>query len=87
MKFVILGVTAVVAFAAMPAMAKKARYGQSIYCATREQGNPYSRLCDYQGWVQWRRQGGWDSRLDNACVADPLYKPPGCERPYSLMGR
>lgn len=78
MKFAILGVAVVLTFVALPATAKHVRHGQSIYCATRETGNPYSRLCDYQAWVQWRRQGSWDSRLDNACMSNPHYRPPGC---------
>jgi hypothetical protein len=53
-------------------------YGQSIYCATREAGNPFSKYCDYIAWSGWRRRGGWDSQLDNACLRNPQYKPPGC---------
>jgi hypothetical protein len=81
MKFVILGAALAAALAAGPATASKAGpYGQSIYCATREAGNPYSRYCDYEGWSNWRRRGGWDSRLDDICAVNPLYKPPGCSR-------
>jgi hypothetical protein len=29
-------------------------------------------------WSGWRRRGGWDSSLDNACLMNPHYKPPGC---------
>jgi hypothetical protein len=36
-----------------------ASYGQSIYCATREAGNPFSKYCDYLAWSGWRRRGGW----------------------------
>jgi hypothetical protein len=78
MKFAILGVTVVLAVGTVPAMAKQVRHGQSIYCATREAGNPYSRYCDYQSWTNWRRTGGWDSTLDNACAQNPMYKPHGC---------
>ena len=39
---------------------------QSVYCATREMGNPHSKYCDYLAWSEWRRWGSWDSRLDNA---------------------
>ena len=53
-------------------------YAQSIYCATREAGNPYSKYCDYIAWSGWRRRGGWDSTLDNACLFNPHYHPPGC---------
>ncbi len=65
-----------------PAMAQRlvAHPVQSTYCATREAGNPYSRYCDYEGWSNWRRRGGWDSRLDDICAVNPLYKPPGCSR-------
>jgi hypothetical protein len=78
--FAILGIAAVLVLGAGSAMAKQVRHGQSIYCATREAGNPYSKLCDYEGWSNWRRRGGWDSTLDNACLFNPLYRPPGCAR-------
>jgi hypothetical protein len=83
MKLRILGAAAALALAAAPAMARQVisgpgHYAQSIYCATREAGNPYSRYCDYIGWSGWRRRGGWDSQLDNACLRNPAYKPPGC---------
>jgi len=51
---------------------------QSIFCATREAGNPHSKYCDYMGWSQWRRRGGWDSTLDNACLRNPGYVPGEC---------
>ena len=75
---------AAVAFAAAadPSMAKHlaASQGpaQSIFCATREAGNPYSKYCDYIAWSGWRRRGDWDSSLDNACWRNPRYVPPGC---------
>ena len=81
-----IGVTAALfSVLAEPAMARHvispaAHPAQSIYCATREAGNPYSRYCDYEGWSNWRRRGGWDSRLDDICAVNPLYKPPGCSR-------
>ncbi|MGO8908940.1 MAG: hypothetical protein ACLQDM_06395 [Bradyrhizobium sp.] len=86
MKLGILGAAAAVGVAlgvaAGPAMARHIvsgpQYAQSIYCATREAGNPYSKYCDYVAWSGWRRRGGWDSQLDNACSIDPHYKPPGC---------
>lgn len=53
-------------------------YGQSIYCATREAGNPHSKYCDYIAWSAWRRRGGWDSSLDNACLSNPHYVPQEC---------
>jgi hypothetical protein len=51
---------------------------ESIFCATRESGNPYSKYCDYMAWSGWRRRGDWDSSLDNACWRNPRYVPPGC---------
>ena len=65
-----------------PAMAHHviARPGpaQSIYCATREAGNPHSKYCDYMAWAKWRSRGGWDSRLDDACWHNPNYIPGEC---------
>jgi hypothetical protein len=82
MKLRILGGVAVVALLTAPAMARHLNsgqgLGQSVYCATREAGNPYSRYCDYIAWSGWRRRGGWDSRLDNACLRNPGYVPSGC---------
>jgi hypothetical protein len=83
MKLRILGAAAALALAAAPAMGRQVisgpgHYAQSIYCATREAGNPYSKYCDYIAWSGWRRRGGWDSQLDNACLRNPAYKPPGC---------
>jgi hypothetical protein len=83
MKFSILGATVALALAAGPAMAKHVisrpgHYAQSIFCATREAGNPYSKYCDYIAWSGWRRRGGWDSQLDDACWRNPGYVPPGC---------
>ncbi|HET7886117.1 MAG TPA: hypothetical protein VFL62_07830 [Bradyrhizobium sp.] len=53
-------------------------YGQSIYCATREAGNPHSKYCDYMAWSGWRRRGGWDASLDNACMMNPSFVPAEC---------
>jgi hypothetical protein len=64
-----------------PAVARPANpvsYGQSAYCATREAGNPHSRLCDYMAWSGWRRRGGWDASLDNACLMNPRFVPNEC---------
>ena len=62
-----------------PAIAGHSSYpAQSIYCATREAGNPHSRLCDYMGWSQWRWRGGWDASLDNACLMNPGFVPSEC---------
>jgi hypothetical protein len=58
--------------------ASPASYGQSVYCATREAGNPHSRLCDYIAWSGWRRRGGWDASLDNACLMNPQFVPSEC---------
>jgi hypothetical protein len=54
------------------------RPAQSIFCATREAGNPHSKYCDYVAWSKWRQRGGWDSTLDNACWRDPGYVPGEC---------
>jgi hypothetical protein len=83
MKLKIIGAAVALALAAGPAMAKRVisgpgRYAQSIYCATREAGNPYSKYCDYIAWSGWRRRGGWDSRLDDACWRNPRYVPSEC---------
>ena len=83
MKLKIVGAAVVLALVAGPAMARQIissprYYAQSIYCATREAGNPYSKYCDYIAWSGWRRRGGWDSTLDNACLMNPRYKPWGC---------
>jgi hypothetical protein len=83
-KLKLLGGAAIVfSMLAGPAMARKAVHGrvhQSIYCATREPGNPHSKYCDYLAWTGWRRRGSWDSRLDNACLANPAYIPGECGR-------
>jgi hypothetical protein len=55
-----------------------ASYGQSIYCATREAGNPHSKYCDYLAWSGWRRRGAWDASLDNACLMNPHFVPAEC---------
>jgi hypothetical protein len=81
MKPRILGAAMALALAAGPAMARQPIYSpvhQSIYCATREAGNPYSKICDYLGWTAWRRRGAWDSRLDDACWRNAGYVPPDC---------
>jgi hypothetical protein len=83
MKLKILGAVAALALAAGPATAKQVisspgHYAQSIYCSTREAGNPYSKYFDYVAWSGWRRRGGLDSQLDNACWRNPGYVPPGC---------
>ena len=77
-KFRLIGVAAVLfSVLAGPAMARHviARPGQSIYCATREAGNPHSKYCDYIAWSGWRRRGSWDSSLDElAGVTLALYR-------------
>jgi len=79
-KFRLIGAAAVFfSVLAGPAMARPVIHpGQSIFCATREAGNPYSKYCDYLAWSGWRRRGGWDSSLDNACGFNPHYVPYGC---------
>jgi hypothetical protein len=81
MKTTILLAAMTMVMAAGPAFARHAQpapYGQSIYCATREAGNPHSKYCDYLAWSFWRRRGGWDSTLDNACLMNPHYVPDEC---------
>lgn len=81
MKKPILLAAVTVILTAGSAMARQippASYGQSIYCATREAGNPHSKYCDYLAWSWWRRRGGWDSTLDNACLMNPQYVPAEC---------
>jgi hypothetical protein len=81
MKKTILLATMTAMLAAGSAMARPAgpiSYSSSIYCATREAGNPYSRYCDYIAWSGWRRRGGWDASLDNACLTNPHFVPYGC---------
>jgi hypothetical protein len=51
---------------------------QSIFCATREAGNPHSKYCDYIEWSKWRQRGSWDSSLDNACWHNPSFVPGEC---------
>jgi hypothetical protein len=81
MKFGIFSATVAFAMAAgAPATARDMVAAQSIYCATREAGNPYSKYCDYIAWNGWRRRGAWDSTLDNACLRDPRYVPYDCWR-------
>jgi len=51
---------------------------QSVFCATREPGNPHSKYCDYIEWSKWRQRGAWDSSLDDACWHNPGYVPGEC---------
>ena len=81
MKTTILLTATTVVLAAGPAMARPigpAPYSQSIYCATRDAGNPHSKLCDYLAWSGWRRRGAWDASLDNACIMNPSFVPSEC---------
>ena len=81
MKKTLLFTAVAVVLAASPAPARPIApvyYGQSIYCATREAGNPHSKYCDYLAWSGWRRRGGWDASLDNACLMNPGFVPSEC---------
>jgi hypothetical protein len=79
MKTTILLTAMAAVVATGPALARPpVSYGQSIYCATREAGNPHSKYCDYLAWSGWRRRGGWDSSLDNACLMNPHFVPAEC---------
>jgi hypothetical protein len=88
-RFKLIGVAAIVfsgLVMAGPAMARHVRHvhasaghpGQSLFCATRESGNPHSKYCDYIAWSKWRQRGGWDSTLDNACLMNPAFIPGEC---------
>jgi hypothetical protein len=83
-KFRLIGVAAALfSVLAAPVMARhvisRPVYpAQSIFCATREAGNPHSKYCDYLAWSGWRRRGGWDASLDDACRRNPSYIPGEC---------
>jgi len=89
-KFRLIGAVAVFASVlAGPAMARHViapgHPGQSLFCATRESGNPHSKYCDYIAWSKWRQRGAWDSTLDNACLRDPAFVPGECS--FDAQGR
>ena len=88
-KFRVIGVAAVlVSVLAGPAMARQVIYtpgypaewypAESLFCATRQAGNPHSKYCDYTLWSSWRKHGAWDATLDNACYFNPGYIPGEC---------
>jgi hypothetical protein len=83
-KFRVIGVAAVLfSVLAGPAMARQVIYtpgypAESIFCATRQAGNPHSKYCDFITWSSWRKHGAWDSTLDNACYLDPGHIPGEC---------
>jgi hypothetical protein len=83
-KFRLIGVAAVLfSVLAGPTMARHVisrpvHPAQSIFCATREAGNPHSKYCDYFAWSKWRQRGSWDSSLDNACWQNPSFIPGEC---------
>ena len=83
-KFKRIGMAAVLlSVLASPVMARHAassarRPAESIFCATREPGNPHSKYCDYIEWSKWRQRGGWDATLDNACYHNPAFVPEEC---------
>jgi hypothetical protein len=58
---------------------------QSLFCATRDAGNPHSKYCDYIEWSKWRSRGAWDSSLDNACLHNPAFVPGECS--FDAQGR
>ncbi len=58
---------------------------QSLFCATRDAGNPHSKYCDYIEWSKWRSRGAWDSSLDNACLQNPAFVPGECS--FDAQGR
>ena len=78
---VVFSVLASLSLLESPAMARHIISGpvhQSVYCATREAGNPHSKYCDYIMWSKWRQRGSWDASLDNACLRNPAYVPGEC---------
>jgi hypothetical protein len=83
-KFRVIGVAAVlVSVLAGPATARPVIStpwypAESIFCATRQAGNPHSKYCDYTLWSSWRKHGAWDATLDNACYFNPGYVPGEC---------
>ena len=85
-KFRVIGVATVISSVlAGPAMARDVIFtpgyyypAESLFCATRQAGNPHSKYCDYTTWSSWRRHGAWDSTLDNRCYFDPGYIPGEC---------
>jgi hypothetical protein len=84
MKLKILGAAVFFALVSDTALVTQALSApQSIYCATRTPGVPFSRYCNPTAWREWRRRGRWDSRLDNACRRDPQYMPRGCPPRYA----
>ena len=94
-KFRVIGVAGVLfSVLAGPAMARPVIStpwypAQSLFCATRQAGNLHSKFCDYTLWSSWRRHGGWDSTLDNACYFNPGYIPGECSfnaRGQALFG-
>jgi hypothetical protein len=79
-KFRLIG-AAVVSLSVLtsPVMAQNGGYpGNSIYCGTRQPGNPHSKYCDYQTWSSWRRLGAWGPTLDYYCYVDPAFVPGAC---------
>ena len=58
---------------------------ESLFCATREPGNPHSKYCDYAEWSKWRSRGAWDSSLDNACLRNPAFVPGECS--FNRLGQ
>ena len=89
-KFRVIGVAAVLfSVLVAPAMARQVIYtpgyyapgyypAESLFCATRQAGNPHSKYCDFITWSSWRKHGAWDATLDNACYFDPGYIPGEC---------
>ena len=78
-KFRLIGAAAAfLSILASPVMARGVHVSESIYCATREAGNPHSKYCDYIQWSKWRQRGSWDSTLDNACLRNPAFVPGEC---------
>jgi len=79
-KFRLIGAAAVsLSVLTSPVMAQNVGYpGNSIYCGTRQPGNPHSKHCDYMTWSSWRRLGAWNPTLDYYCYVDPAFVPGEC---------
>ena len=82
--FRLIGAAAIsICVMAGPSIARDAAPGastpaESIYCATRDTGNPHSKYCDYLAWSKAREVAAWNSSLDDACIKDPTFVPAEC---------
>jgi hypothetical protein len=76
-KFSLIGVAAIAATTALSAPAFAQHRPAHVAnanphahtCGYQEPGNPYSQQEDYLAWSGWRARGGWDDRVDTACLS------------------